>query len=146
MANEAKVTSHIAIRKVSGNITQIDYRSPVTTFNVDVAGTKGPVPGAIEATTAGIDVDFSELITPGLCNIQNQDDTNFVTYGIYDPETTTFFPLGEVGPGESYAIKLSRDLKQEYGTGTGTTGANTNRLRIKANAASVNVYIGAFEV
>ena len=94
----------------------------------------------------GTDVDFSELTIPGLCRLMNLDATNFIEFGIWDPEGGVFYPLGEIGPGKTYTIKLSRNLQEEFGTGTGTTGADTNRLRIKADTAACNVLVEAFEV
>lgn len=146
MANEAQVRSSLQITKKSGNRTQLEYRSQPTVFNADVTGTKGPVPGAMTATVLGTNVDFGELTTPALCRISNLDVNNFVTIGIWDPENSKFFPIDEILPGESYVRRLSRDLQEEFQTGTGTTGEDTNRLRIKADTASVNVLVEAFEV
>lgn len=143
MGDEAQIRSSLAIVK-----DNLEYRSQPTAFSADVAGSKGPVPGAFTATTAGTDTDFSELTTPGLCRIMNLETANFVTYGIWDPEGHTFYPLGELLPGESQVIRLSRDLQEEMGTtvGTGTTGASTNRLRFKAHTANCKVLVEAFEV
>ncbi len=143
---DGQIRSSLQIQKTSGTVTTIDYASKPTAFDITVTGTKGPVPGAITVTTAGVDVDFSELTTPGYCRLFNHDATNFYEYGIWDPEGNTFYPLGEVGPGESYVLKLSRNLQEEFGTGTGTSGANTNRLRLKADTASVEAVVEAFEV
>lgn len=145
MANEAQVRGSLQILKKSGTITLIDYGSKPTTFQATVTGTKGPVPGAFTVTVLGTDVDFSELTTPGLCVFKNLDPTNFVTYGIWDPENSKFFPLGELLPGEVFPIRLSRDLQEEFQTGTGTTGADTNRLRFKADTVSLDVSVEAFE-
>ncbi len=145
MANEASIVSSLAIRKQTGSIVQIDYQSRPSAFKVTVTGRKGPVPGAIAVSTGGTDVDLSELTTPGLCRLSNQDATNYVEYGIWEPATTTFYPFGEIGPGESYVVKLSRNFLEEYsGTGTGTT-APTNTFRMKANGAACNVLVEAFE-
>lgn len=141
MTNEGRYTGSLRIKK-----DNLDHRSFPTSFLFDVAGSKGPTPGAITAAVAGTDVDLTELTTPAFCRISNLDTSNFVEYGIWDPEGSTFYPLGEVGPGEFYVIKLSRNLQEEYGTGTGTTGASTNRLRIKADTAACNVVVDAFEV
>lgn len=147
MADEATIRSSLQIRKDDGSgLVLLDYRSQPTTFEADVSGTLGPTPGAFAASTAGTDVDLTELTTPGFCRLTNQDATNFVTFGIWDPEGNTFFPLGEILPGESYVLRLARDIQAEYGTGAGTIGANTNRLRIKANTAACNVNVEAFEV
>jgi hypothetical protein len=139
MANEATVRSSLQILK--GNI---DYQSRPTSHQEDVTGTNGPCPGAVTATVAGVDVDFSPLVTPGLVSIHNLDATNYVDYGNWDPVTSTFFPLGEVPAGTSYTFRLSRNLGQEYGTGTGTTGTGAT-FRVKADTASCNVVIEAFE-
>lgn len=143
---DGQIRSSLQIQKTSGSVVTLDYGSKPTAFDITVAGTKGPVPGAITVTTAGVDVDFSELTTPGYCRLFNHDATNFYEYGVWDPEGNTFYPLGEVGPGESYVIKLSRNLQEEFETGTGTSGANTNRLRLKADTASVEAVVEAFEV
>lgn len=140
MADEATIRSSLLVR-----CDTLNYQSYPTSFQADVAGEKGPTPGAITVTTEGTSVDLSELTTPGLCRIMNLDATNYATYGIWDPENDTFFPLGELLPGETYVLRLSRDLQEEFGTGTGTTGADTNRLRFKADTASVVVLVEAFE-
>lgn len=140
MSNEARITASLQIVK-----SPITYLSQPTSFTADVTGLKGPTPGAFTATTGGTDCNLSELVTPGFCRIQNLDDENYVEYGIYDPQTVVFYPLGEVGPGETYVLKFSRNLFEEYaGAGTGTT-APTNTFRFKANTASVNMLVEAFE-
>jgi len=141
MADEAKVRNYLEL-----NCTTLEHRSHPTDFTVDVSGEKGPTPGAITALTTGTQVDLSELTTPGLCRIYNLDDTNFVTVGIFDVGTNEFYPLMEVGPGEFYVLKLSRFIESslETGTGSGTTDSG-NKLMIKADDASVNVDVSAFE-
>lgn len=149
MSSEATVRCSLRIRKTSSDITLIDYNSQPSAFVTDVDGTKGPTPGAISASIYGTDVDLSQLTVPGLCRIMNQDDTNWVEVGIWDPELLKFYPLMELLPGESYVLRLSRQLGSEFaegaGTGTGTTGPDTNRLRIRANNAACNVLVDAFE-
>lgn len=143
MANEAEIRSSLQISK-----DNLEYRGQPTVFNADVTGTKGPTPGAITVSTAGTDVDLTALTTPGLCRIQNleADGGNYVSYGMWDPEGSKYLPLGELLPGESYVLRLARDIEEEYGTGTGTTGASTNRLRFKANTAACVVLVEAFEL
>lgn len=142
MANEARINSSLQIRK-----GKIDYQSRPTTFNADVTGQKGPVPGAITVDVGpGTDLDLSQLSTPGLCRVQNQSEVNFVELGLYDPETLAFYPMMEFLPGESYVIRLSRNLAEEYGsTGTGTGYPGTNRLRLRADTSPCDVLIEAFE-
>lgn len=143
MANEATIQTSLIIRKTSGSITQIDYLSRPQTFNADVTGAKGPTPGAISVSTSGTDLDLSELTTPGLCRISNQDATNYVEYGIYDSSSARFFPLGELLPGESYILRLSRNVGEEYYSTTGTDAGNS--VRFKADTAAVVVLVEAFE-
>lgn len=140
MANEVQVRNSLILR--SGNI---DYSSKPTTFNGDMSGAKGPTPGAIEVSVAGIDVDLSELTVPGYCVLHNLDDTNYVDVGIWDPDYSLFYPLLELRAGEIYVLRLSRNLASEYGTGAGTAGASNNTLRLKANAAACDVVVEAFE-
>lgn len=140
MASEAQVRCSLQIVK-----GKIDYQSKPTVFVADVSGTMGPCPGAFTASVAGTDTDLSALGTPGLCKIQNIDSTNYVTYGIWDPEGATFYPLGELLAGEVFVLRLARDVEEQYGTGTGTSGANTNRLRFKADTAAVKVVVEAFD-
>src|ERR1017187_871711 len=134
MSNEAQIQLSLNITKsVGGNL---NYRSYPTMFNADVNGAMGPTPGAIEVTTAGVDINFSQIATyPGLCLITNQDDLNWVSYGIYDPTISRYFPLGEVLPGEFFLLRLSRELGEIFapGTGTGTGGPSNNTLRFKAH-------------
>lgn len=140
MANEGTFTVGLNIRK--GNL---QYTPPVTNFRVDVDGSKGPTPGAVTISVTGTDIDFSELDIPGPARILNLDSTNFVTFGIFDPETNKFYPIGEILPGEVYPIRFSRYLADEFGTGSGTTGPHTNRLRFMADTAACDVSVEAFE-
>lgn len=133
MANEATVHSNLTIFKQSGTITVLDYQGRPTAFTATVSGKVGPTPGAFTVGRTGTDVDLSELTSPGgLCKMTNRDDTNYVTYGIWDG--SSFYPLGEILPGESYVLRLARNLGEEYGAGTGTTGAGINTLRFKSMA------------
>jgi hypothetical protein len=124
MANEATITNGIFIDK--GNL---HFHPASVTFRGTVTGTKGPVPGALSIATAGTDISFAQLTTPGYCKITNLDATNYVEYGIWNG--TTFYPLGEILAGQSYVIRLSRNV--------GST------LRFRANTAACNVVVEAFE-
>jgi hypothetical protein len=147
MANEARITVSTYIRKVSGSITLIDHNRS-RTFQATVEGTKGPAVGAITVTPYGTDVSFSELTTPGICQLTNQSATDTVEYGVYDPEADRYLPFGEIQPGESYLVRLSRNFGWETlgsGTGTGTIGMSTNMLRIRSLGEECNVLVEAFE-
>ncbi len=139
MANEARINFGLSINKGS-----LKHRSSGA-FAANVSGQKGPTPGAIAVSTLGTDVDLSQLTVAGLTELTNLDDSNFFEWGIYDPDTLAFYPLGEVGPGETYIIRLSRNIQEQYaGTGTGA-GGETARLRLKANGANLAAFVGAFE-
>ena len=142
MADEASIRSSMIIKKGS-----LDYNSKPTYFTADVSSAVAPTPGGITVSTAGTDVVLTELTTPGLCRLMNLDTTNYVQVGLYDPETVKFYPLLELMPGESYIVRLSRDIQWEYGTGagTGTTGAETNILRLKAIGGNCECIVEAFE-
>ena len=149
MADEATIRSYLQIRKTNaaGDVVHIDYQSRPSDFRADVATTSGPAGGKITATVVGVDVDLSELTTPGLCRIQNQDATNYITVGIFDTSATEFYPFMELLPGESYVFRLSRNIGKEVeapGTGTGYAGATT--LRIKADTAPCPVLVEAFSI
>jgi hypothetical protein len=147
MANEAQVRGSLQIRILddSGRVL-LDYRGLPTTFNADVDSIEGPTPGSFLATTAGVDVDLSALTTPGLARFQNNDPTNYVEYGIWDPTGAVFYPLGELLPGESYPIRLSRNIGNETGPGDPGTAVldNDNRLRFKAISGACQVTVEAF--
>ena len=138
MADEAQIRSSLQITK-----GKLEYRSNPTAFTADVSVADGPTPGTIAVSTAGVDVDLSQLSTPGFCRVMNLDSTNFVSLGIWDG--ATFYPLLELLPGESFVMRIARDLGEEYGVGTGTTGAAVNTMRLKANTDSCNVTVEAFE-
>ncbi len=143
MANEAQIRISLNIRL--GTLT---YQSSPTGYNADVLTNHGYTPGTILVSKYGTDVDLTQLSQPGLCIIQNLDDTNFVEYGIYDLDSpnAAFYPLGEVLPGEIYLLRLSRLLGYQLGTGSGTASGDTGlRLRFKANTAACRVKIEAFE-
>lgn len=147
MASEGRVQSGLTITKRSSDNSMIllDYMARPASFSVDVNGLKGPTPGSLQIPVGGEIVNLGELVTPGLVRLMNCDETNYVEYGIYDPGIGIFYPFGELGPGESYILKFSRNLLEEFvGTGTGTTSAG-NRFFMKANTAPCVVLVDAFE-
>lgn len=145
MAREARWLSELVVKKAAAD-GYTDYRSSQQS-NVnyaDVTGDKGPTPGVIAVSTSGTDVDLSELTTPGLCRMRNEG-ASVITYGIWDG--VEFYPLGEMQPGESYVIRLSRFLNQSIGTGSGSTAydGTTYTLRLKAYLATGQAKVEAFE-
>lgn len=140
MANEVTVTSSLQVR--SGNLS---YRSQPQQFRADLVLATGPAPGSFLATYDGVDVDLSQLATPSFYRIQNLDATNYVDVGIYDPVNSIFHPLHEVGPGETYVGKLSRNLGQMFTTpGTGTSGTS-GALHVKAQTVDCTIIVEAFD-
>lgn len=140
MANEIQVT---------GGWTHTNgYKSlGPRSFTLDQEGDfLGPFPGAVSVPLTGYDVVIPTGVVPGMIEIWNQDATNYVEYGVYEPANNVFYPVGEVGPGKSYRWYMSRNFGEEWtsiGTGTGTSGEN-NRLRFRPNGAAVNCFIGIF--
>lgn len=140
MASEAVVTSDLRI-----NVGGIQYRSPQPSrFQANVSLANGPTPGAFPVSVSGTDVNLSLLTTPGLCSVQNLDSTNYVTLGVYEPDTDMFYPVMELLPGEVYVIRLARFLNRES-TGTGTQVGYNAVLHLRANAATAWVRVDAFE-
>lgn len=140
MADEATIRTALQIKV--GNLT---YVSQPSAFTADVSVANGPTPGVVTCSTNGTDITLSQLASPGLCRIMNIDDTNYVDVGIWSADQSEFLPFMRVLAGESYVIRLSPAINQEWaGTGTGTT-AGVNTLRIKANTAACNVLVEAFD-
>ena len=142
-------------QEISCRFTMIVRKDALTyqrtaVFQPTMGGDKGISPGMIVATPNGTNVDFSTLDFPGgVCFLTNLDPTNFVTYGVWDPTTLEFSPLGEILPRESWPIRLSRFLGAEIGTGsgsgTGTVPGVTTSLRIRGSTANCNVLVEAFD-
>lgn len=145
MANEATILCSLTIRK-----GKLEYSSLPASFRVNVVSGKGPTPGVVTVDTNGTDINLTELASFGLCRFMNLDSVNFVEYGVGDPETDRFYTLGEIRPGESYVLRLSRNLREEYwyGTGSGTgeiAPGGTNTLRFRADTLPCNVLVEVFE-
>ena len=144
MANEITARSSFSVR--TNNIA--DNWSD--NFQADMAGALGPTPGGVTVATTGTDVDLSALTAPGLIRLKNLEPVSSVTYvtwGKWDPTTSTFEPVGELNPGEGYTLRLSRDFLWTYGTGTGTPGGSTGnkKLRMYAVGGPCRVFVGAYE-
>lgn len=147
MANEIQVRSSITITKAldANNTYQEKYQSPVQGFTKSKDNVGGPTPGMLTVPVTGIAVDLSAIGTPGLCEITNKDPTNFVTVGIKDPLIEDFYPMLEIGPGESWVVPLSRSIREDWSTtGTGTTG-KIKQLWAEANVAACKVVFNVFE-
>ena len=132
MASEATVQSGLSIRKVDGTIVVLDYVARPNAFLATVSGTKGPVPGAMAVTEASTPIDISQLETPGLCRLMNQDGDNRVSVNV----------TLELLPGESFVIRLNSD----YGSlGTGTPSNLTDFTAETDPGLTANLLVEAFE-
>lgn len=138
MSLTARVVANLNILNANG---QLIYQSQPTSLTITPALDLGPTPGMISCSTAGTDINLSQLTTAGVCRIFNKDPTNFVTVGMWDG--THFHPLMEIRAGEFWIFRLSRELGNEYGTGTSVTSA-ADTLRIKADTAACEVVVDAF--
>lgn len=154
MANEIRVHSSLTIQKRDATTGQLllEYQSRPSAFTADMDGRKGPTPGAINVSRLGTTVTFSELSTPGLCRLMNLDSDYWVDWGTWNPESSEFYPIGRLLPGESFVFRLSPDLREQYsspGSGTGTGAVGSSEFRLKADwdsgTTGVNVVVEAFE-
>lgn len=133
MSNEAIVRVSLQIKK-----DNVDYQSRPNAFQADIVTASGPTPGEVTVTTSGVDISLTELSAlGGLCKLTNLDLTNWVEYGT--KAGSYFSPLGEIKPGETYIIRLSRNLV------IGSLGTATHTFSFRANSASCKVLIEAFE-
>jgi hypothetical protein len=143
MSNEIRVTASLSVNK--GNLR---YQNQGNAFLADMAGNRGQVPGGLTVPAGGRYVSFDDLTSPGWClitNVETADSDAYVEWGLYDPSADQFWPVGELLPGESCVLRLSRNLLEQYeGTGTGTT-APVMHFFMKAPAGDCNVVVNAFE-
>lgn len=144
MSNEIRLQVSLQVKASASSLV---YQSQPTAFNIDMAGSKGPTPGAIKSTVAGTEINLSQLDTlGGMCRIMNLDLENKVTVGIWNPSIGKFHPIMDILAGESYVIRLSTELGAEYGTGTGSVGDASDQLMVKAWTSPCNVLVEAFDL
>lgn len=143
MANEITIRAGMSVR--GGNVSYPFSAS----YRADMTGRKAPSPGGFDASPSGTDVVLTELTQPHWAWIENVEPAggSRTEWGIWDPETSRFYPVWELEPGEKFLIPFARALQWEYGTGTGTTSTSpTNTLRVYSKgAAAANVAVYAFE-
>lgn len=137
MANEIKVHASIQI-----NHDNLKYPpTGPTSFSADQDLALGPTPGLVLASVAGTVIDLSALTTPGVCEITNLDETNYIQFGVTDG--TYFYPLGEVLPGEKWPMRLYRSLGSREAT-PGTGSSNILDFMIRADTAACYCVVSAF--
>lgn len=143
MSNE--IQSSCGLQILSATTGGLQYRSVKQQNQEDLvsATPNGPTPGSINVPIgAGVIIDLSELTTPGVIHIDNLDDENYVTLGVWTG--SAFLPVMDIDPGKAYTWRLARNLGTEYGAGTGTVTGSYS-LKLVANTAACKVFVGAFE-
>lgn len=139
MANELRMTISVNVKKgnVNENISE--------TFVASLTNAEGPTPGYVVVPQLGVDVDLSELTTPGVCVIKNVHATYSLMVGISDG--VEFYPMFNLAPGESCGGPLSQFIGTSLdatGTGTGTYDTGTYTLHLVglggASAAQVKAF------
>lgn len=152
MANEITVVISLGINNTASTPPgNVQYQNRDTGWRANMLGNNGPTPGTVLVPTKGVNINFAELTgMGGVCRMKNLDPSNFVTWGMFDSITNKFYPLGEMLPGESYVIRLSRDLGQQYGTGSGTGSGShlpggNEFLHMRADIAACRVLVEAFD-
>lgn len=139
MATNPPTNGTIQVRQgltIAGGLNG-SFSTQPSSFNAVQSIVIGPSPGLVLATKQGTNVSLAALQTPGVCWIQNLDQTNYVEIGIWDPSTLEFYPLIEMLPGEFWQFRLSRFIGTDIGTGSGTTpGVGAKQLRIKGIGGS----------
>lgn len=121
---------------IADSVTGIGkYNSPLSGFQIAVAGAAGPTPGSVLCATAGTTISLAQLTAlGGWCEITNLDPMNYVTWGIF-VGGSVFAPVSDILPGEkSGPFRLAQAF---LGGG--------NLLRIVANTASCQVIVSAFD-
>jgi hypothetical protein len=162
MAGEVNVSGNLTINKRDSSTTQTQPLISKTyqgNLRADMAGAKGPTPGAINVPvmgSGGVQVDFSALTTPGWCWVEHQgradgsasEDGDHVMMGMYDPVTDKFWPMLEWVPGLRLPLLLSRHIQQTFlGPGTGSAGfGEAARMMLIAYPVAQTMSVEAFEV
>lgn len=147
MANEFDCQITMTVR---GNNLAETYSERYLDSCDDVTTLKGPTPDYKTVSELGTEVDLSQLTTPGNCLIKNIEpvgSTLYFHWGVWDPETNKYYPVGELAAGQSAKFKFSRLFGNEFNTGTGTaagTGA-TNTLKLYAVGGSCRATVKVFE-
>lgn len=141
MSNEIQVS--LSINAVKGNGS---YQNLPKTFTADMDGSfVGPSPGGLIISVSGTDVNLDQFGTPGICFINNTDDTYAVRGGIYDPTNDTFYPLFRVRPGRFCFFELDQfALRETTGTGTQPGGYDCT-FRLVAEGGTPNVKVEILE-
>jgi hypothetical protein len=146
MANPSGTASVTSSLQIVVNGVRI-YQNTPTTYSPNIAGYNGPTPGAVSVGVNHTEPSLTQLTAMGgLCRLTNLDTTNFVEWGIYDSVAGVFIGIGELLPGETIIIRLSRYLGKELAPGTGTAIiGHAVKFSLKADISPCIVIIDAFD-
>lgn len=144
MSDEITVRAGITVK--NGNYS---YASQPGYCTDDQTTPGGGVPGVVVASESGTDVSFSPLVQPAWVELVNIEAAGGARaeWGMFDPQTGVFIPVGELEPGDIAVFKLSRNFGEEwvsFGTATATTISN-NTLRVKGYGGACRVSVKAHE-
>ena len=148
MANEITVNSSLRI-----SLGSLDYQSRPTAFKATLLNDAPPAPGRVNCVANVVKVvDLSTMVNPGVCRIQNLgDQANLSTYvdvGMYDSVSAVFTPMLELLVGESYVMRLSRNLGEadSVPAPTGTSVSTRAQLALLSLGYNINVLVEAFDM
>ena len=147
MSSEAQIFSSLFIN-AQGNAAPLVYQSNPTKFNVDMSSPQAATPGGLLVTVKGIYISLAAITgiggQPGLASFAHlgSDPLNYITVGITNG--ADFFPFMELGPGERWNIKLSRNLLQQYAGSATAVGLPQVGLYAEAATGSVQADFAVF--
>lgn len=148
MANEVTIYSNMLIKL--GNLY---YKSYPSSFRTNLLTQKGPSPGEVNLLANIVtSVNLSALNNPGVCRIQNLGDaaglSTYIDVGMYDTLNGIFLPMLEVLVGDSWVVRLSRNLGEvdSVPAPTGTSVFTRGNLAMLSLNYNVNVLVEAFDM
>lgn len=139
MASEITVMAGLRVK--NGNL---QFSAVPQNFQADQTSARGPAPGSVHVTTTGVRPDFSMLNRPGWLWLFNLGSVD-ADWGLYNPSTLDFLPVGVVRAGQGAVFELSPALSDYYdATGTGTTPESW-AFGLKTVNGATDVFVGAFD-
>lgn len=148
MANEITVSSTLRVTK-----GDLDYQSRPTSLKADLTTARPPGPGLVYCPSNIVTVvSFANLANPGWCRIQNLGDdaglSQYIDVGMYDSTNLIFLPMLELLNGDSYCVRLSRNLGEvdSVPAPTGTSVYTRASLAILSLGYNIKALVEAFDM
>lgn len=148
MSGEITVSATLKVKM--GNL---DYQSRPTQLKADLVTARPPGPGQVYCPANVVtSVSFANMSNPGWCRIQNLGDdaglSQYVDVGMYDTVNGIFLPMIELLNGDSYPVRLSRNLGEvdSVPAPTGTSVYTRAVLAILSLGYDVKVLVEAFDM